>query len=81
MHEEKHCVTRTSCGAWRPVARLPFLRITRTRVRELYLDSVQAALRAMPTGYYHAALIDQIFLAEFRHDIETTPVLTEHNID
>ncbi len=54
---------------------------TPTRVRELYLDSVQAALRAMPTGYYHAALIDQIFLAEFRHDIETTPVLTEHNIE
>ena len=52
-----------------------------SRVRELYVDSVQAALRALPTGHYHAALIDQIFLAEFRHDIETTSVLTEHNIE
>ena len=35
------------------------------RVRQLYVDSVQAALRALPTGHYHAALIDQIFLANF----------------
>jgi glycosyltransferase involved in cell wall biosynthesis/GT2 family glycosyltransferase len=51
------------------------------RVQQLYVNSVQAALRALPTGDYHAALIDQIFLAEFRHDIETTSVLTEHNIE
>lgn len=51
------------------------------RVRERYLDSMRSALRAMPTEQYHAALIDQIFMAEFRHDIETVPVLTEHNIE
>jgi glycosyltransferase involved in cell wall biosynthesis len=51
------------------------------RVHQLYVNSVQAALRALPTGDYHAALIDQIFLAEFRHDIETTPVLMEQNIE
>ncbi len=52
-----------------------------SRARELYVDSVQAALRALPTGHYHAVLIDQIFLAEFRKDIETVAVLAEHNIE
>lgn len=51
------------------------------RVRERYQDSIQNALRAMPTSQYHAALIDQIFMAEFRHDIETVSVLAEHNIE
>lgn len=51
------------------------------RVRERYMDSVQSALRAMPTRQYHAALIDQIFMAEFRHDIETVSLLVEHNIE
>ncbi len=52
-----------------------------SRARELYVDSVQAALRALPTGHYHAVFIDQIFLAEFRKDIETVAVLAEHNIE
>jgi glycosyltransferase involved in cell wall biosynthesis/GT2 family glycosyltransferase len=60
---------------------IPVPENTPSRVRELYMDSMQSALRALPTKHYHAALIDQIFLAEFRHDIETTPVLTEHNIE
>ena len=51
------------------------------RLRERYIDSIQAALRVIPTNQYHAALIDQIFMAEFRHDIDTLPVLTEHNIE
>jgi len=51
------------------------------RVRERYQDSMRSALRAMPTSQYHAALIDQIFMAEFRHDIDTAPVLLEQNIE
>jgi glycosyltransferase involved in cell wall biosynthesis len=51
------------------------------RVSERYMESLQAALRVLPTEQYHAALIDQIFMAEYRHDIETVKVLTEHNIE
>jgi glycosyltransferase involved in cell wall biosynthesis len=51
------------------------------RVREHYTDVFQAAIRALPTDHFHAAILDQIFMAEFRHDIDTLPVLTEHNIE
>jgi glycosyltransferase involved in cell wall biosynthesis len=51
------------------------------RVREHYTDIFQAALRSLPTDRYHAALLDQIFMAEFRKDIDTASVLTEHNIE
>jgi glycosyltransferase involved in cell wall biosynthesis/GT2 family glycosyltransferase len=56
-------------------ATLPF------RVRERYMDTVQDALRSMPTEHYDAAILDSIFMAEFRHDIDTVRVLTEHNIE
>jgi glycosyltransferase involved in cell wall biosynthesis len=51
------------------------------RVREHYTDVFQAAVRALPTDQYHAALMEQIFMAEFRKDLDTIPVLTEHNIE
>ncbi len=51
------------------------------RIRESYTDTFQAALRALPTDQYHAAIIDQLFLAEYRKDIDTVSVLTEHNIE
>jgi GT2 family glycosyltransferase/glycosyltransferase involved in cell wall biosynthesis len=51
------------------------------RVREHYTDLFQAALRSLPTDQYHAALLDQIFMAEFRKDIDAATVLTEHNIE
>jgi glycosyltransferase involved in cell wall biosynthesis len=51
------------------------------RVREHYTEVFQAAVRALPSDQYHAALLDQIFMAEFRHDLDTLPVLTEHNIE
>jgi GT2 family glycosyltransferase/glycosyltransferase involved in cell wall biosynthesis len=51
------------------------------RVREHYTDTFQSALRSLPTDQYHAAILDQIFMAEFRHDLDTLPVLTEHNIE
>jgi hypothetical protein len=41
-------------------------------VRERCRETMQRALRAMPAGRYHAALIDMIFMAEFRHDLETS---------
>ena len=45
------------------------------------MDTVLDALRSMPTEHFDAAIVDQIFMAEFRHDIETAVVLTEHNIE
>jgi glycosyltransferase involved in cell wall biosynthesis len=51
------------------------------RVRRHYTDHFQAALRALPTRQYHAALIDMIFMAEFRKDINSPTLLTEHNIE
>lgn len=51
------------------------------RVKETCTDTLRGALQSMPTSHYHAALIDQIFLAELRQDIETVTVLTEHNIE
>jgi glycosyltransferase involved in cell wall biosynthesis len=51
------------------------------RVREHYTDVFQAAVRALPTEQYHAALMEQIFMAEFRKDLDTIPVLTEQNIE
>jgi glycosyltransferase involved in cell wall biosynthesis len=51
------------------------------RVRRQYTDMLQSAIRDMPTNQYHAALIDQIFMAEIRNDLETKIVLTEHNIE
>lgn len=56
-------------------AGLPF------RVREHYTDNFQAALRALPTDQFHAVIIDQIFMAELRRDVDTHTVLTEHNIE
>jgi glycosyltransferase involved in cell wall biosynthesis len=58
-----------------PGSDLPF------RVRDHYKQTYRNALRALPTHRYHAAIFDQVFLAEFRHDIDTIPVLTEHNIE
>jgi glycosyltransferase involved in cell wall biosynthesis len=54
---------------------------TPTRVKEHYTDTFQTAVRTLPTDQYHAAILDQIFMAEFRKDIDTLPVLTEHNIE
>jgi glycosyltransferase involved in cell wall biosynthesis len=51
------------------------------RVQEHYTDTFQTALRSLPTEQYHAVMMDQIFMAEFRKDIDTLPVLTEHNIE
>jgi glycosyltransferase involved in cell wall biosynthesis/GT2 family glycosyltransferase len=51
------------------------------RVRKHYTETFRAALQSLPTNQYDAALIDQIFMAECRHDIETVTVLTEHNIE
>jgi glycosyltransferase involved in cell wall biosynthesis len=51
------------------------------RVREHYTQVYRDALRSLPTDQYHAAIMDQIFLAEFRRDLDTLPVLTEHNIE
>ena len=36
------------------------------RVRRQYTDMLQSAIRDIPTNQYHAALIDQIFMAEIR---------------
>jgi glycosyltransferase involved in cell wall biosynthesis len=51
------------------------------RVREHYTDTYRKAVRQIPSDQYHAAIMDQIFMAEFRKDIDTIPVLTEHNIE
>lgn len=56
-------------------AALPYLVRSRmsTRMRE--------AVRAVPTHLYDAALIEQIFLAPYREDIEAPMILGEHNIE
>ena len=51
------------------------------RVREHYTDVFQRAIQSIPTDQYHAAIMDQVFMAEFRKDIDTLTVLTEHNIE
>jgi glycosyltransferase involved in cell wall biosynthesis len=51
------------------------------RVRQQTTDMMQAALQALPTEGFHAAILDQIFLGELRREIDTTCVLTEHNIE
>jgi glycosyltransferase involved in cell wall biosynthesis len=51
------------------------------RVRQVYTDNMQAALHTLPTDQYHATLVDMIFMAEFRRDINSVKVLTEHNIE
>jgi glycosyltransferase involved in cell wall biosynthesis len=51
------------------------------RVRGHYTDTFRNALRALPTGEFHLAILDQVFMAEFRHEIDTTCILTEHNIE
>jgi glycosyltransferase involved in cell wall biosynthesis len=51
------------------------------RVQEHYTEVYTDALRQLPSDQYHAAIMDQIFLAEFRHHLDTVPVLTEHNIE
>lgn len=50
-------------------------------VRERYSETLREAMRALPTAHYHAVFLDQLFMAELRHDVETLPVLTEHNIE
>jgi glycosyltransferase involved in cell wall biosynthesis len=65
-------------GSYRTAARgndLPF------RVRKQYTDNLQSALQSLPTDQYHAALIDQIFMAECRNDLDTNTVLMEQNIE
>jgi glycosyltransferase involved in cell wall biosynthesis len=51
------------------------------RVREHFTEVYRDALRSLPTDQYHAAIMDQVFLAEFRRELDTLPVLTEHNIE
>ena len=51
------------------------------RVRQQHSNTMRAVLQGLPTHRFHAAIIDQIFLAEFRKDIDTTCLLTEHNIE
>jgi glycosyltransferase involved in cell wall biosynthesis len=50
-------------------------------VSERFREVMRDALRAIPTERYHAAIIDTVFMAEFRHDIETVTALHEHNIE
>jgi glycosyltransferase involved in cell wall biosynthesis len=66
----------TQCGAH--PSRLPALP---ERIRFFYTQTFRDAMRALPTDSYHVALLDQIFMAEFRNDIDTTCVITEHNIE
>jgi glycosyltransferase involved in cell wall biosynthesis len=51
------------------------------RVRARYLETIRDAILALPTRQYHAALIDTLFMAEFRHEIDTFSVLLEQNIE
>ena len=51
------------------------------RVRQHYTDTFRAALEALPTGEYHAALIEQIFMAEFRNALNCAAILSEQNIE
>ena len=51
------------------------------RVKEYYTDTFQAAIRSLPTDRYHATILDQIFLAEVRKDIDSLTVLSEQNIE
>jgi glycosyltransferase involved in cell wall biosynthesis len=62
-------------------AEAPTAADTPFRVREHYTQIYRDALRSLPTDQYHAAIMDQVFLAEFRRDLDTLPVLTEHNIE
>jgi hypothetical protein len=65
-------------GSYKTAARaddLPF------RVRKQYTNNLQSALQSLPTDQYHAALIDQIFMAECRRDLDTNLVLMEQNIE
>jgi glycosyltransferase involved in cell wall biosynthesis len=56
-------------------AELPFL------VRERMTTSMRDAVRAVPSHLYDAALIEQIFLAPFRWEINAPAILGEHNIE
>ncbi len=51
------------------------------RVRRHATENLRAAMRALPTGEYHAALIDMVFLAEMREYIDAPCLLAEHNIE
>jgi len=51
------------------------------RVREQYTEVFRRAVRSLPTEQYHAVLLDQIFLGEFRRDVDAPVVLSEHNIE
>ena len=50
-------------------------------VRERFREVMRDALRVIPTERFHAAIIDTVFMAEFRHHIDTVTVLHEHNIE
>jgi glycosyltransferase involved in cell wall biosynthesis len=51
------------------------------RIQSHYTDTFRNALRALDTRSFHFALLDQIFMAEFRRDIDTRCAITEHNIE
>ena len=50
-------------------------------VRERFREVMRDALHMIPTERFHAAIIDTVFMAEFRHNIDTVTVLHEHNIE
>jgi glycosyltransferase involved in cell wall biosynthesis len=50
-------------------------------LREHYTETFKAALGALATHEYHAAILDSIFMAESRKNIQTKCILTEHNIE
>jgi glycosyltransferase involved in cell wall biosynthesis len=50
-------------------------------VQERFLEVMRDALRVIPTERFHAAIIDTVFMAEFRRHIDTVTVLHEHNIE
>lgn len=50
-------------------------------VRHRFRDTFRYGLRALPTREFDAVLIDTIFMAEFRHDVESVCVLLEQNIE
>jgi glycosyltransferase involved in cell wall biosynthesis len=52
-----------------------------TRVLEYSTEARMEAVANFPTDQYHAAILDQVFLSEYRRHIQTKLVLTEHNIE
>jgi glycosyltransferase involved in cell wall biosynthesis len=78
-HPERMHYLERLCGvAWsgpHPLESLPL------KVRDRSVESMCKALRSIPTRRFHAAIIDQIFMAEYRGDIEAPAILKEHNIE